>query len=246
MESNNNNRKLFLVILSIATLIITIAGGTFAYFSAQTNSEANAVGAGGAEAPELSIKDNMFLGTDMIPATENVATYAAFVVVNEGKTNCLDDNENRVCGIYDFQINNNSDIAQTVNITLTTTYINKFTNLSYKVFEGDFLELTSNYTTSTSIINAPNLLFTHTGGGKKVPALNGTDTIQSNVIIPAGEYAHYVMVIWLNETNTNQNAEAGGSWSGTINATTGTGTGITGVIDFNRPAPTSSSSGNTR
>ena len=257
MENNNNDRKMFITVLGIATLIVSILGATFAYFSAQTNSEANAVGAGAAEAPSLSLESypvHNNINTNMIPATENIATYAAFVKVQGVESEyCLDDNGNEVCSIYDFELVNTSDISQTVNVTLTTTYLNKFTNLSYKVYKSGVFSLRNMYTTSQSIFNSPDLVFSHTAGGDLVPALNGADTIDSQIVLgpykSGTEGVEYTIVIWLNETNTNQNAEAGGSWSATINATTGTGTGVTGVIDFNRPASSSSSSsssGNTR
>ena len=236
MENNNNDRKMFITVLSIATLIVSILGATFAYFSAQTNSAPNAVGAGAAEAPELSI-----LGAyveqrmNMIPSTENIATYAAFVEVQDDKGFCLDDNGNEVCNIYSFSIYNNSDVIQTVNIALTTTYLNRFTNLSYKVYSNDNYGEAVDATTSAALFAVHDISITHSAGGKKVPALNGTDNIDSNVTIGLGrgnDVISYKIIIWLNETNTNQNAEAGGSWSGTINVTTGTGTGITGVIEF--------------
>ena len=221
---NKNGRGIFLGVVSVATLIVAIIGATFAYFSAATNSAENAVAVTSGEAPGLGFEASAsnVAGVNLIPSTENIATYAAVLKTSD---KCIDDNSNHVCGIYEFTITNQSTTAaQEVTTTLTTNTLTNFTHLSYKVFKGSLSDTATSYANTTALYGATPLI-----AKKLVPTVDGTDTIE-RFVIPANSSVTYTIILWLDETNESQNNEASGIYAGTINASTGTGTGVTGVI----------------
>ena len=220
---NKNGRGIFLGVVSVATLIVAIIGATFAYFSAATNSAVNAVGVTSGDVSDLTFlaSESNVAGTGLIPSTENIATYAAVLKTSD---KCIDDNNNHVCGIYEFTITNPSTMAQEVTTTLTTNTKTNFENLSYKVFKGSLSETATTFSNTTSLYAASPLV-----AKKLVPDVGATHNIETYVI-PAGQNVTYTIILWLDETNTSQNSEASGIFAGTINAGTGTSTGVTGVI----------------
>lgn len=68
---NNKSRGIFLGVLSVATLIVSIIGATFAYFVASANGKENAVQAGTANvAGTLTLTETVDYRQNMIPVTE--------------------------------------------------------------------------------------------------------------------------------------------------------------------------------
>ena len=248
MENNRRGSEIFLGVIGVATLVVAIIGATFAFFSASTNSAENAVIAGSTQLG-LNFDDsaNKNLKTNLIPAAENIATYAALeqtVPAGAGENEqCVDDNGNSVCGVYQFTVSNLVNATATQDITFTLNVVtNGFTNLKYKIYTGAVTDLTSS---STAKVTATTF-----------PAANGTATLAlgnlSSTDDPTGtkfrlgttspdNSVTYTMVIWLDETNKDQSAgqtpgegesdEAGKSFAAGLTITSSDGThGVTGVI----------------
>ena len=78
MENNRRGSEIFLGVIGVATLVVAIIGATFAFFSASTNSDADAISV---QSTTLALNYTDITGTNLksalIPATERVATYAA-------------------------------------------------------------------------------------------------------------------------------------------------------------------------
>lgn len=139
MENNGKGAGIFYGVIGVATLIITIIGATFAYFSATTNSADNAVTAGGAKitlayddsvnATSLGLKENL------IPVDPSKPGFnIGYVGVGD---KCKDVNKNNICSVYTFTVSNPSTntVAQRIYGSITPKQ-NTFTNFKFAVFKG--------------------------------------------------------------------------------------------------------------
>lgn len=150
MENNNNNgRGIFYGVIGVATLVVTIIGATFAYFSASINSTNNAIRTQATNV-SLGLTQNVTgIKTNIVPVDETTAQFAkggyigdAVSSPGEGQPNtpkalnCVDDDGNEFCSVYQFTITNTSTVAQTVYATMTVTK-NEFTTNALKPGEDD-------------------------------------------------------------------------------------------------------------
>ena len=115
MENSNKKNGIFLGVISVATLIVAIIGATFAYFSAQTQSDSNAVNVKayefGAELTSFkriypdelndSERATKALTEGIIPV---LSTNLEKAINNTNK--CIDENGHMVCALYEAEITN--------------------------------------------------------------------------------------------------------------------------------------------
>lgn len=147
---NKKQKQFFVAIIYIATLVVTAVGATFAYFSAMTKSEENAVSLTAA-VYKLSLEDDTSLiKAQIIPSKEKYVTAAINRLDENGnfrkpyeengktitdKTVCIDDNLNEICSIYTFTvINPMTETDLPIRLILKPT-VNTFTNMKYKVIK---------------------------------------------------------------------------------------------------------------
>lgn len=247
---NRKGSGIFLGVIGVATLVVAIIGATFAYFSATANSAVDAVNVqstslslGFAEAPVLK--------TNLIPAADNIAIYGANN--QEGGKQCVDDNGNDVCSVYDFTVANPTTTAQQIftNITIQT---NDFENLYFALYDG------------TTQVIAPTPFIKPESG--ETPGVSYSTNEQSKVVISLDAITQYLapsatavsdedkndmskytlnetqvngtaasnmktyrLIVWIHETNKNQTGDTASSFAAGINITTASGnSGVTGVI----------------
>jgi len=219
MENNRRGSEIFLGVIGVATLVVAIIGATFAFFSASTNSAENAVsvsstslGLGFIDAAAKNLR------TNLIPATEEIATYAALnqkTIGNAKNNQCIDDNGNDVCGVYQFTICNGSlneggtacigGANSTQDVTFVLNVVtNQFTNLSYKIYDGAVSGLTKDSTAKISKSTFP-----ATGGSVTLALGNLSSTEDSTGtkfrLGTTTDYEKtYTMVLWLDETGKDQ------------------------------------------
>lgn len=150
---NRKGSGIFLGVIGVATLIVAIIGATFAYFSATANSAENAIGA---QSTTLALgfeETKVNLRTHLIPATTQIAKYAALeqTVVGDAKNNqCIDDVANEVCSYYEFMVGNpNFTTAQNVYATLNIQ-TNSFTNLFMTIVDDDDNEVVAPFNLSNA------------------------------------------------------------------------------------------------
>ena len=147
---NKKNGKLFVAIIYVATLVVTAVGATFAYFSAMTKSEENAVSMTAA-VYKLSLEDDASLiKAQLIPSKEKYVNAAINRLDENGnfikpydkdgkmitdKTVCIDDNLHEICSIYSFTvINPMTELDLPIQLKIKTT-VNTFTNMKFKVIK---------------------------------------------------------------------------------------------------------------
>ena len=132
---DKKSRKVFCLVLMIATLIVAIVGATLAYFSYRTGSADEAVKAHSAVI-NIAYKDGdqVTASADkLIPSSYDVVkkVYGKHIsngVAPSSSNACIDDKNRQVCSVYRFSIK--SDMDRDVYALLNTEY-NGFTYLAY-------------------------------------------------------------------------------------------------------------------
>lgn len=222
---NNKSRGIFLGVLSVATLIVSIIGATFAYFVASASGNEGAVQAVGADvAGTLTLSETVDYRQNMIPVTETIMktsykrTDAATGTGTgrcEGYSAAGGNTVYNLCSIYQFTVSNTASIAQTIYASLTANS-NTFTNLKYCIFEG---EAGASDTEKVACRN--------------MPAKGTTDSNIFSEVIPATNGTHtYTLVMYINETTKDQtSADSGKAFTGTISITSADGSNyMTGAL----------------
>ena len=223
---NNKSRGIFLGVLSVATLIVSIIGATFAYFVASASGNTDKVQAGAASvAGTLTLSETVDYRQNMIPVTETIMktsykrTDAATGTGTgrcEGYSAAGGNTVYNLCSIYQFTVSNTASIAQTIYASLTAN-TNTFTNLKYCIFEGEA------GTSDTEKVACRNM-----------PAKGTTDSNVFSELIPATTGTHtYTLVMYINETEGDQtSADSGKAFTGTISITSADGSNnMTGAIN---------------
>lgn len=243
MKNENRGRDIFMGVVAVATLIVAIVGATLAYFSITASSNEGAVNA---TAAIVSIEYNdgqqvTAQADELIPSTfdivksvyESTVKEATDTIKDMSKASniCLDDNNRQVCSAYRFTIY--SDVQRTITATLNNES-NGFTYLSYAVYDvnnGAWLSLTEEDETLpiSSCSNEDenlNNCFDVTGTKKTytdgainsifgLTTVNG-ETTHKNATISRDEEHAYDLVLFIKETNENQNIDQGQQYNGTI------------------------------
>ena len=255
MENKRGN-GIFLGIVSVATLIVAIIGATFAYFSATTSSEENAVDLGAYEfSLDLDVTRIYPVNpTQMIPlAPGQVITNAQapnntnlLYALNVAENRCIDDNGLQVCALYQVAITNNATNDITLSGSIKTMSneagtgenATGFTNLTYQQITGNHtqnnLALAINPTTSTAY---PAVTLEQEAGGITDIAdieIPGATKNSAGALVPGVGYSY--VLIYLND-NANQSAEMGAKYTGQLIYSSKDGSGNTLTGTFNVAAP---------
>lgn len=205
MNENNNGRGLFYGVIGVATLIVAIIGATFAYFSVNASITNN----NGISGDTVNVSETTITGTltrvtpspvSMVPLKTADLQKG---ITGENGQQCIDANGAKVCDIYTLTIKNTSSapVSLAGNLTITAT---DMTDLRWSLLEStDSAEGATAKGVSDTVIVANELLAAETG--EKT----------------------YHFVIWFNETELNQNTQAGKSYTGTVSFTAANGGQIT-------------------
>lgn len=228
----DNGRGIFYGVIGVATLVVAIIGATFAYFSATANSAEDAVTTGGAKVSLTWNEVNTGLKSNLIPLDPTQAGFSS--IIGTAESNCKDKNGNNVCSVYQFTVSNPAgNAAQNIYVSLKPK-TNTFTtsNLKFAVFKGEATSRT------TYNVNGTAKATTAAADGDLVQAatsITNTTEIQLtnlNQLLDANGSATYTVVLWIDETGAEQNADQGKNFAGGIFVTTAQGenTGLTGVL----------------
>ena len=206
MNENNNGRGLFYGVIGVATLIVAIIGATFAYFSVNASITNN----NGISGDTVNVSETTITGTltrvtpspvSMVPL--KTTDLQKGITGADGKGQCIDANGAKVCDIYTLTINNASSapVSLAGNLTITAT---DMADLRWSLLES---------ATSATGATAKEVSDTVIVANELLAATTGTKT--------------YHFVIWFDETDVNQNAQAGKSYTGTVTFTAANGGKIT-------------------
>lgn len=246
-----DNRKgsgIFFGIVSVATLIVAIIGATFAYFSATTESNENAIGVTAYEFKlTLSVTPVYPTGaakliplnpTTVIPnAPENNNTNLLYAL-NEAKNKCIDDSGLQVCALYKVTIYNQASNTVTLrgqlktktNVASTELGRTPFANLTYQAVTG------SPDDNTLALAGDPKTIAAEVEGVIDIAdvTVSGATMDDDGEMVP-GEGVTYVLV-YLND-NGDQSSEMGASYTGQLiyASKDGIGNNLTGTFTVSAP-----------
>lgn len=139
----------FILIVYVLTIVVTIIGATFAYFTAMVSSNENAVSMIAAEYKIELEDDTSLIKSKLIPSKEIYVNRASYERLDENnnfihpyeqdgetiveKTACIDDNLYEICSIYTFTIVNPMTTNELPARVILNPTINSFSNLYFKV-----------------------------------------------------------------------------------------------------------------
>lgn len=211
-KKNNDSKGISFLTIAILTIIVAIAGSTFAFFqvTASNNNIIKGDSAYTANSLQLTVALSSTNATGkLVPqlavsGTTNVLQSA--VTGATGKGSCVDANGNTICKVYTITVKNNTTTKYYVTGTLALT-ADSMPNLKW-----------ARGTSATAGFSGTGTTYTK------------TDTaLASNVELAGGASASYYVVIWINETGSAQTDS--GSFSGTVtfNGYSTSGTSVSGV-----------------
>lgn len=205
MNENNNGRGLFYGVIGVATLIVAIIGATFAYFSVSANiANKNDIAGSTVELSDTTITGTL---TRETPSTVSMVPLKTADlqkgITGEGGQQCIDANGAKVCDIYTLTINNtsNAPVSLAGKLTITAT---DMADLRWSLLES---------TTSAT--------------GATAKEVSDTVIVANELLAANGGTKTYHFVIWFNETELEQNTQAGKSYTGTVSFTAANGGKIT-------------------
>ena len=190
----------FIPVLSVLTLLVSIAGATFAYFASDAQSSSNAVSVTSTNINIGLDVTPLYTGVDLIPTNDSD-------IMTAYGNQCVDRYGNGACQAYTITVQNTgADLDYQGNITFN---LNHITNLKYLV-----LDSTGNaYTQLTTITSG-----TTQSLGNTFTVLSGTSTTFTLIIwVPNFNYPQ----------NTE---DANGSFSAAISYISSTGSAVSGYI----------------
>ncbi len=211
-ELNKNERKgqgTFYMIIAMLTLIVAIVGATFAYFSLQASDENTVKGNAAKVGLSLEVrKVSVDASGDLIPLDETLLEKA---IAGDSATEnqmCVDKNGNTVCQVYELKVTNEGTAATAVNGSLALT-AETITNLKWQIMTDQ----------NTPVMDSGQFKTTDDTEIAK------NDTIEAN----PGSKTYYVM-IWIDETENDQNDSDTGAFTGVVSFTSADGSGVTGTF----------------
>lgn len=249
MENRRGN-GIFLGVVSVATLIVAIIGATFAYFSASTASDEDAVNLTAYEF-RLSLgisqiyPENQSTTSGIIPLLPDQTIENAeapnntnlLYALNVAKNKCIDDNGLQVCALYQVTINNQAtnpvtlsgQIKTTLNLAAEGEDKTGFENLTYQSLIGDHTDNTLAKNPDEKF-TAPVTLSAEAGNVINIADIYvpGATTDEDGEMV-LGVGTGYIL-IYLNDKG-DQSAEMGAKYSGQVIYSSGaTGNTLTGTF----------------
>lgn len=251
-DKTRKNKTILILLIFVATIILVAVGSSFAYFSTMAESAPNAVNVRAAEFSLGLEDDTTLVKSNIIPSIEAYVDIASkrtdangfLKPYDDGNghtvtagTTCIDDNLNEICSVYTFTLINEltgTDIP--LYITLNPS-VNTFENLYFKVLDSSLNEVISKthlvddrpYTLDEN----DNKVYENGSTISPVVLTNINTTLSRAVDSTHPSTVTYSIVMWVDETNTNQNdSDSGKLFTSTLRATVSgaNGGGITGVI----------------
>lgn len=228
---NKNGQGIFLGVVGVATLVVAIIGATFAFFSAQTQSEAGAINGttlGGTEGGVLKLavqkitwEDTGASSNDLVPTDITTATAGNAITAKCVATPSSSDTTKYTgCHLYRIVASAGSDVAQ-ADLTLSSFTLNNITDKTkwnYAMWSTTDAADSTTYTLGTNVSTA-------TGTGEV--ATGAEKTVFAETAIQAAQPKVYYLLVYVANENVSQNADDNknvtGSYTGqfTLSATGG-------------------------
>lgn len=218
-NENKDAKGIALISIGILTILVAIAGATFAFFQVTANATFTGNSAYVANPLSLTVTHETAstVGTKkLIPLVDTTLQTAVTGYDNNGS--CLDVNENAICQVYSITIENLTTTNYYVSGTLTfttnpaTTATTGMPNLKWakgNSATSGFPTTTGPFFTSFSTATSNVALTTQT--------TNLTDTVFLTANGTTGDSKTFYIAVWISETGAVQNDS--GTFTGTVSFT---------------------------
>lgn len=248
--NREDKRGIFFGVVGVLTLIVAIIGASLAYFSINAQSRTDALTVQAASVQIVYEDGNKLSVKNLIPSTQTIAmaTYSRWLN-NESTTEgveyqkCIDDNNQVVCGVYEFTLTNNGTNPAEITARVVPTVVTgedelptetQFVNLKYTLY--DITDVAVNEDESTGRVGE------RIGTGTTVQDENGQTvgsvTYTEFKILPTattiagnGTTKVYRLFIWLDEAGEDNNPEQGAVFNGTVYIDVAGSQNITGTVE---------------
>lgn len=212
-SQNNDGKGITLITVGILTIIVAIAGATFAFFQVTaTNNNITGESAYVANNLELKVTLSSTAATGkLVPQLEKTGTTNILqkaVTGATGKGSCIDENGNTICKVYTITVTNKTSTKFYVTGTLSLDAAN-MQNLKWATgtsatagFDG----------TSTTTVHPKNYT-----------------SLVSNVELAGGASKSYFIVVWISETGAAQTDSGNFTGTVTFNGYSTSGTTVSGI-----------------
>ena len=212
-SQNNDGKGITLITVGILTIIVAIAGATFAFFQVTaTNNNITGESAYVANNLELKVTLSSTAATGkLVPQLEKTGTTNILqkaVTGATGKGSCIDANGNTICKVYTITVTNKTSTKFYVTGTLSLVAEN-MPNLKWATgtsatagFDG----------TSTTTVHPKNYT-----------------SLVSNVELAGGASKSYFIVVWISETGAAQTDSGNFTGTVTFNGYSTSGTTVSGI-----------------
>ena len=212
-SQNNDGKGITLITIGILTIIVAIAGATFAFFQVTaTNNNITGESAYVANNLELKVTLSSTAATGkLVPQLEKTGTTNILqkaVTGATGKGSCIDANGNTICKVYTITVTNKTSTKFYVTGTLSLVAAN-MPNLKWATgtsatagFDG----------TSTTTVHPKNYT-----------------SLVSNVELAGGASKSYFIVVWISETGAAQTDSGNFTGTVTFNGYSTSGTTVSGI-----------------
>ena len=236
-RGTGDSKRITIVLVLVMVLMITTAGGTYAYLAISANAVNNVTGTVATAGLQFSVTPTQVSPTGTYASKPMVPQYAynnsknvlqlAITGADPVDTSgtavfpCVDTNGNAICKVYTFTVKNNgsgvADISGTISFTSPTT------NLKWAPMKSATTVADITSASDTDIHAATTSEVTLAGfDNATTPAPATTWRLAQN------ETKQFWIVFWINETGSSQNDS--GTWYATIKFNSSNGTGVTSTI----------------
>ena len=213
---NKNGQGIFYGVIGVATLVVAIIGATFAYFSAQAqtnyvnNIAGNTLNLAGALSLTVSKVDlgGSAASASLVPATISTTDAAG---INQALTAKCEKGGYTGCHVYKIVAQSSETVnAASINLATLTTTATVKSDWKYVIYTGSDTAATALVTGGTGSMNLASAFDMHKGAG-----------------LTANTPVTYYLMVYLSDDGAAQNDggenDATGSYTGTVTMTAGTG-----------------------
>lgn len=213
---NKNGQGIFYGVIGVATLVVAIIGATFAFFSAQAqtnyvnNIAGNTLNLAGALSLTVSKVDlgGSAASANLVPATISTADAAG---INQALTAKCEKGGYTGCHVYKIVAQSSETVnAASINLATLTTTATVKSDWKYVIYTGSDSAATALVAGGTGSMNLASAFDMHKGAG-----------------LTAGTPVTYYLMVYLSDDGATQNDggdnDATGTYTGTVTMTAGTG-----------------------
>lgn len=199
-ENNRKGPGIFYAVVGVATLVVAIVGATFAFFTATADDVDDVIKGQTTTAASVSLaveqvspaSENLKADSGrMVPLLESVGIQTALT------KGCVDANGYVACQVYKITVTNGSASEAVLSTTSLKLDATNVTDLRWQVLSD-----------ATTLADDSSAVSTHTTASD----------VAAKETINVGTPAVYYVAVWMHDSGSEQNAQAGKGFTGTVSA----------------------------